>query len=296
MKIMKYISDFFHDRVDSDDLNSRIAHLRELLTSADAILIGAGAGFSAAAGLEYSGPRFTKNFSDFIAKYGVQDMYSATFYDYPTEEERWAYWARHVLVNRYGEDGIELHRTLYDLVADKPHFVITTNVDAIFAKAGFAEDRIFAVQGDYGFNQCSVGCHDTLYPNESLVRKMVADTKDCKVPTALVPRCPVCGGTMDVHVHKDQYFVQGAEWEQACERYNEFVEHALNNGSLLLLELGVGYNTPGIIRFPFERMAARYRHTNLVRMNRDNPEAELLTERFLPFTEDISMIFNQLKR
>jgi NAD-dependent SIR2 family protein deacetylase len=291
---MKSIRNFFHSSADSDELGKRIARLSELLNNADAILIGAGAGISAAAGLEYSGPRFTYNFSDFIARYGVQDMYSATFYDYPSEEERWAYWARHVLVNRYGEDGIELHRALYKLVADKPHFVITTNVDAIFAKAGFAEDRIFAVQGDYGLNQCSVGCHDTLYPNEDLVRKMVAETKDCKVPTILVPRCPVCGGTMDVHVHKDQYFVQGAEWEEACDRYNEFVKQSLQNGSLLLLELGVGYNTPSIIRYPFERIAAKFRHTNLVRMNRDYPETELTDERFLPFTEDISMIFNQL--
>jgi NAD-dependent SIR2 family protein deacetylase len=291
---MKSIKGCFHDSAAHDDLINRIECLRELLNDADAILIGAGAGFSAAAGLEYSGPRFTENFSDFIAKYGVQDMYSATFYDYPSEEARWAYWARHVLVNRYGEDGIELHRALYKLVAHKPHFVITTNVDAIFAKAGFAEDCIFAVQGDYGLNQCSVGCHDTLYPNEDLVRKMVAETKDCKVPTMLVPRCPVCGGPMDVHVHKDQYFVQGAEWEHACDRYNDFVEHALQHGSLLLLELGVGYNTPGIIRYPFERITARYRHTNLVRMNRDYPETELLKERFLPFIEDISMIFKQL--
>jgi NAD-dependent SIR2 family protein deacetylase len=295
MMIMKSIRDFFHNSADPDDLVKSIERLRELLTSADAILIGAGAGFSAAAGLEYSGPRFTNHFSDFITKYGVQDMYSATFYDYPSEEERWAYWARHILVNRYVKDGIELHRTLYELVADKPHFVITTNVDAIFAKAGFAEDSIFAVQGDYGLNQCSVGCHDTLYPNEDLVHKMIAETMDCKVPTVLVPRCPVCGGSMDVHVHKDQYFVQGAEWEQACDRYNAFVEQALRDGSLLLLELGVGYNTPGIIRFPFERIAARYRNTNLVRMNRDYPETELLKDRFLPFTEDISMIFNQLK-
>jgi NAD-dependent SIR2 family protein deacetylase len=295
MKIMKSIRDSFYDSVDSGELNSRIVRLRELLNDADAILIGAGAGFSSAAGLEYSGPRFTENFSDFIEKYGVQDMYSATFYDYPSEEERWAYWARHVLVNRYGLDGIKLHRTLYELVADKPHFVITTNVDAIFAKAGFEEERIFAVQGDYGLNQCSVGCHDTLYPNEDLVRKMVAETKNCKVPTTLVPRCPVCGGPMDVHVHKDKYFVQGAEWEQACDRYNEFVEQALRNGSLLLLEFGVGYNTPGIIRYPFERIAARYRNANLVRMNRDYPETELLKERYLPFTEDISMIFNHLK-
>jgi NAD-dependent SIR2 family protein deacetylase len=172
--------------------------------------------------------------------------------------------------------------------------VITTNVDAIFAKSGFAEDRIFAVQGDYGLNQCSVGCHDTLYPNEDLVRKMVAETKNCMVPTTLVPHCPVCSGTMDVHVHKDRYFVNGAEWEQACDRYNEFVEQALHNGSLLLLELGVGYNTPGIIRYPFERIAAQYRNTLLVRMNRDYPEADFLKERFLPFTEDISNIFKQL--
>jgi NAD-dependent SIR2 family protein deacetylase len=183
---------------------------------------------------------------------------------------------------------------LYELVAAKPHFVITTNVDAIFAKAGFEEDCIFAVQGDYGLNQCSVGCHDTLYPNEALVRQMVTETRDCRVPTALVPRCPVCGGTMDVHVHKDAYFVQGAEWQQACDRYNEFVERALQDGTLLLLELGVGYNTPGIIRYPFERIAARYSRTKLVRMNRDYPESELSKECFMAFTEDISMILNRL--
>jgi NAD-dependent SIR2 family protein deacetylase len=296
MTIMPFIRDFFNSK--SKELapfEERVGQLQALIQGADAILIGAGAGFSAAAGLEYSGSRFTNNFADFIEKYGVQDMYSATFYDYPSEEARWAYWARHILVNRYGDDGVELHRKLHELVANKPHFVITTNVDAIFAKAGFAEDRIFAVQGDYGFNQCAVGCHDTLYPNEELVRKMVAETKDCKVPTALVPRCPVCGGPMDVHVHKDQYFIQGAAWEQACDRYNAFVKQALDGGSLLLIELGVGYNTPGIIRYPFERIVAQYRNTNLVRMNRDYPESELLTSRFLPFTENISQIFAQLK-
>jgi NAD-dependent SIR2 family protein deacetylase len=291
---MKSITDFLRSKTDADSLDHRIDRLRELLRSTDAILIGAGAGFSSAAGLKYSGPRFTEQFTDFIERYGVQDMYSATFFDYPSEEERWAYWARHVILNRYESDGIELHHILYNLVADKPHFVITTNVDAIFAKAGFDEERIFAVQGDYGFNQCAVGCHDTLYPNEALVRRMVAETRDCKVPEALVPHCPMCGGPMDVHVHKDQYFVQGAEWNLACDRYNDFVEQALHNGSLLLLELGVGYNTPGIIRYPFERIAARYRRTHLVRMNRDYPESELLKERFLPFTENIPMIFKRL--
>jgi NAD-dependent SIR2 family protein deacetylase len=290
---MKSIRDFF--RKDADGLALRIDRLRQWLEEADAILIGAGAGFSAAAGLEYSGPRFTEQFSDFIERYGVQDMYSATFYDYPSEVERWAYWARHVLVNRYGTDGVALHRMLYELVADKPHFVVTTNVDAIFAKAGFEEERIFAVQGDYGLNQCSVGCHDTLYSNEALVRQMVAETRECRVPTALVPRCPVCGSPMDVHVHKDSYFVQGAEWQQACDRYNEFVEGALRDGSLLLLELGVGYNTPGIIRYPFERIAARYSRTQLVRMNRDYPDAELSVEHFLPFAEDIPMVLEQVR-
>lgn len=292
---MTSIRDFFNRRaVNQASLDERIEQFRGLIQSADAILIGAGAGFSAAAGLEYSGPRFTDNFSDFIDRYGVEDMYSATFYEYPSEEARWAYWARHILVNRYGKDGVELHRQLYNLVSGKPHFVITTNVDAIFAKAGFEEDSIFAVQGDYGFNQCSVGCHDTLYRNEELVRRMVKETKDCKIPTELVPHCPVCGGKMDVHVHKDQYFIQGAAWEQDSERYNEFLNQALRNGSLLLIELGVGYNTPGIIRYPFERITSRYRQVNLVRLNRDYPESEILNQRFVSFTEDISMIFNRL--
>jgi NAD-dependent SIR2 family protein deacetylase len=294
---MTSIRNFFNRQsVDRQSFDERIAQFRLLIQRADAVVIGAGAGFSAAAGLEYSGPRFTDNFSDFIEKYGVQDMYSATFFDYPSEEVRWAYWARHILVNRYGTDGVELHRRLFNLVSDKPHFVITTNVDAIFAKAGFDENCIFAVQGDYGFNQCAFGCHDTLYPNEDLVRQMVAKTCDCRVPTDLVPHCPVCGGPMDVYVHKDRYFIQTADWEAACDRYNRFVKQALQNSSLLLIELGVGYNTPGIIRYPFERLASQYRNVHLVRINRDYPESELMNNRFIPFAEDIPTIVNLLTK
>ena len=291
---MTFIKNFFSSKPsDKDSLEARIECLRRWIAQADYILIGAGAGLSAAAGQEYSGPRFTTQFADFIARYGVEDMYSATFYNYPSEEERWAYWARHILVNRYTDDGVELHRRLHELVAKKPHFVITTNVDALFAKAGFDEQKIFAVQGDYGYIQCAKGCHDTLYSNEERVRRMVAETKDCRIPTELVPHCPVCGGPMDVHVHKDEYFVQNKDWEMACDRYNDFVEQAVKDGSLLLIELGVGYNTPGIIRYPFERMAARYRRVRLVRMNRDYPDAELPLNRFLSFKEDIPWVLNK---
>jgi NAD-dependent SIR2 family protein deacetylase len=291
------IKEYFNRKnIKSETFDKRIEQFRSLIKSADAILIGSGAGFSSAAGLEYSGTRFTKQFSDFIDKYGVQDMYSATFYEYPTEEERWAYWARHILVNRYGSDGIELHRQLYNIVSDKPYFVITTNVDAIFAKAGFDERSIFAVQGDYGLNQCAIGCHKKLYNNEELIRQMVTETTECKIPSKLIPHCPVCGGPMDVHVHKDQYFIHDEDWEDACDRYNDFVEHALQTGSLLLIELGVGYNTPGIIRYPFERIASQYRCVNLVRMNRDYPESELLKDRFIAFNEDIATIFNRISK
>lgn len=272
---------------------SRLLRLRNALDNADYVVIGAGAGLSAAAGITYSGKRFTDNFKDFIARYGLTDMYSSAFYPFKTEEERWAYWARHIRMNRYDVPATELYRLLLHTVKEKDYFVITTNVDGQFEKSGFDKERIFAVQGDYAYLQCAHGCHDRLYYNEALVLEMSRQTKDCRIPPSLVPRCPVCGGKMDVHVRKDRYFVQDSQWYASYERYQDFMEKACG-GNTLLLELGVGYNTPTIIRFPFERLAARKRNVTLVRINKDYPDAQSQMTDLISFNESIHSILTNI--
>lgn len=222
-------------------------------------------------------------------------MYSAGFYPFATEEERWAYWARHIMVNRFDEPVALLYQALFNLVRDRDYFVITTNVEKQFAKAGFPEDRLFEVQGDYGFVQCARGCHDTLYPDEDLVLRMVSETQDLRIPANLVPRCPVCGGSMDVHVRKSAAFVQDAAWYAAAERYDRFVA-SCEGRATVLLEMGVGFNTPAIIRFPFERMVLdRPDEVTLVRFNRAELEgAEANRTRTIPFAEDMVRVLADL--
>ena len=239
-----------------------------LLRDADRVLVGAGAGLSAAAGLVYEGERFERNFAPFIAMYGLTDMYTAGFYPFPSEEARWAYWARHVWTNRHEPPALPLYQALWEYARDRDCFVVTTNVDGQFEKAGFPPERVFATQGDYGLNQCARGCHDTLYPNRALAAEMIAQTEDCLVPSALVPRCPVCGGPMAVHLRVDGHFVENVDWHAAQDRYLRFVED-MRGRPTVLLELGVGWNTPGIIRLPFEALA-RAVYAPLVRLNRDD--------------------------
>lgn len=258
-----------YSTTDASSLDERaLDQARDFLRSSTRILIGAGAGLSTAAGLRYSGERFTRNFAPFIARYGMTDMYSAGFYPFPTEEARWAYWARHIWVNRHEPPALPLYRALLEAVRDKDYFVITTNVDGQFAKAGFAPERLFATQGDYGLLQCAQACHDTLYPNRHLVEELLAQTHDCLVPSELVPRCPVCGGRMAVHLRVDGNFVENADWDAAQERYLTFVQ-GMREQPTLLLELGVGWNTPVIIRYPFETMASTL-GTPLIRINYDD--------------------------
>jgi NAD-dependent SIR2 family protein deacetylase len=197
----------------SDDLKTRINKARNLIKDADHILIGAGAGLSTAAGLLYSGERFTNNFQDFIAKYNFTDLYSSSFYPFKTQEEKWAYFSRHIKLNRFdAEVGIPYFELL-KLVETKNYFVLTTNVDALFHKAGFDKAKVFMVQGDYGKNQCAKGCHKILYDNEKLIKEMVLTQKDCMIPTALIPKCPVCGGDMAANLRGDEYFVEDEESE-----------------------------------------------------------------------------------
>lgn len=234
----------------TQNYSESIRRLRAALDNADAVLIGAGAGLSASAGFAYSGKRFRDNFSDFEKSYGFTDMYAGGFYPYDTLEEYWAYWSRYILVNRYSDPPKPVYDRLYELISAKDHFVLTTNVDHCFQKARFDKRRLFYTQGDYGLFQCSVPCHDKTYDNEMLVKRMATEQKNMRIPTELIPRCPVCGRPMTMNLRIDDTFVQDNGWNAACARYDAFVnEH--KRDKLLLLELGVGGNTPVIIKYPF---------------------------------------------
>lgn len=230
--------------------SSSIEGLKSALETADAILVGAGAGLSASAGLTYSGERFERYFSDFYRKYGISDMYSGGFYPFATLEEYWAWWSRHIFYNRYVDAPFPVYRELLSLVEGKDYFVLTTNVDHQFQRAGFDKQRLFYTQGDYGLWQCSKACHNRTYDNELLVRQMVARQRDMKIPTELVPHCPVCGAPLTMNLRCDDTFVQDRGWYAAAERYSNFVRQH-SHGKVLYLELGVGTNTPGIIKYPF---------------------------------------------
>jgi len=230
--------------------------LRDEIDTADAIIIGAGSGFSAAAGLAYAGERFDRKFPDFIAKYHFMDMYSATFYPYDSLEEYWAYMSRHIMLNRYTEDGGTVYQTILHLVKDKDYFVITTNVDHCFQKSGFSKHRIFYTQGDYGLWQCSEPCHKKTYDNEVAVHRMVAEQSDMRIPTNLIPHCPKCGKPMGMNLRCDNTFVEDEGWHLAANRYEEFIRRR-KNLHVLFLELGVGGNTPVIIKYPFWKMTSQ---------------------------------------
>lgn len=276
--------------------NKKLTKAKLLIEQADAILIGAGAGLSASAGLQYSGRKFEHDFQDFIHQYGMTDLYTSSFYPFETEEERWAYWAKHIYAARYEPTVLPLYEELLELVADKNYFVITTNVDAQFRKAGFSQDRLFEVQGDYGINQCQRACHNTLYDNESLIRQMIPTIENCRIPSRLVPACPHCGGKMDIHIRKDEYFIQDEIWHTAYKRYQNFVQSLGERKSAVLLELGVGFNTPTIIRYPFEWMASHNDNVTLIRINKSEPENFFTNDRkhSILFAEDARPVINSL--
>ena len=234
------------------DRKSELELLRAALDEADAVVVGAGAGLSTSAGLTYAGERFERLFGDFIERYGFTDMYTAGFYLFDTLEEQWAYWSRHIWCNRYEPAPKDTYAKLLALVCDKDFFVITTNVDHQFQKAGFPKGRLFYTQGDYGLWQCSEPCHQKTYDNYEAVKAMVERQRDMRVPSELVPRCPVCGRPMSMNLRADSTFVEDEGWHAAALRYQRFVER--HEGlRVLYLELGVGGNTPVIIKYPFWR-------------------------------------------
>ena len=254
--------DAYEDQIDRAAKNIR---------NTDCVIIGAGAGASTAAGIQYGGKRFTDNFAEFIKKYGeyyMTDMYAAGFYPYPSEEAKWGYWSKHALMNRFDPPALPLYTELYDIVKNKEYFVLTTNVDHQFYKAGFDEKRIFATQGDYGKIQCQKACHPKTYDAKDLFRKMDKARRDCLIPSELVPKCPVCGGNMAMNLRCDNYFVEDEAWHEAADRYAGFLEQHKDK-KVVLLELGVGFNTPIIIRFPFEKMVRENSSYSLIRLNMD---------------------------
>ena len=236
--------------------SEQIERLRTALKDCNAVVIGAGSGLSTAAGFTYTGERFEKYFSDFAKKYGIQDMYSGGFYPFPTKEELWAYWSRYIYINRYQDAPKPVYNDLLKLVADKDYFVITTNVDHCFQKAGFDKKRLFYTQGDYGLFQCSEPCCQETFDNESVIHEMVARQENMEIPTELLPVCPHCGNPMTMNLRSDDKFVEDEGWHRAAERYANFLR-TRSGQKILFLELGVGYNTPTIIKYPFWQMTSK---------------------------------------
>lgn len=236
------------------DCSVEIKRLRAALNAAGAVVIGAGAGLSTAAGFTYSGERFRQNFADFEEKYGFHDMYSGGFYPYETVEEFWAFWSRNIMLNRYTEPPGSVYGDLFALVKDKDYFVITTNVDHCFQKSGFDKKRLFYTQGDYGLFQCSGPCCNETFDNEKIIKQMYERQSGMKIPSELLPKCPHCGKPLTVNLRSDGKFVEDEGWHKAAGRYADFIR-TRKNTRVLYLELGVGYNTPVIIKYPFWQLA-----------------------------------------
>ena len=274
--------------------SEEIERLKSVLNDADAVVIGAGAGLSTAAGLTYSGERFEKYFSDFKEKYGIRDMYSGGFYPFDTLEEYWAWWSRHIFFNRYADAPKSVYDDLLRLVKDKDYFVITTNVDHCFQKAGFDKKRLFYTQGDYGLFQCSKPCHQETYDNEEIIRKMVQAQKDMRIPTEMIPYCPKCGRPMTVNLRCDDTFVQDEGWYRAKNCYEDFLRRH-KNLKVVFLELGVGMNTPVIIKYPFCNMTAGNSKATYVCINYGEAAApEAIEHQSICIDADIAVVLKDL--
>ena len=292
-------------------MNSKIMQLKEAIVRADAVIIGAGAGLSTSAGFTYSGERFEKYFSDFARKYRFSDMYSGGFHPYKTREEFWAFFSRNIWINRYMDPPKPVYKQLLDLVKDKDYFVLTTNVDHCFQKAGFDKRRLFYTQGDYGLFQCSKPCHQKTYDNAETIRKMVlsqgfeiaADgalvlpegTKPCmSVPRDLLPICPVCGRPMTMNLRSDDKFVEDEGWNEAADRYAAFLRDHQEKKTVFL-EAGAGWNTPSIVKFPFWRMTYDWPAATYACLNYGEANApEEIREKSICINGDVGMILNQV--
>lgn len=276
--------------------SQKIERLKNEIDTADAILIGAGSGLSTSAGLTYDGERFMKYFSDFHEKYGIRDIYSGGFYPFDSLEEYWAWWSRHIFYNRYAELPGKPYFDLLKLVKGKNYFVLTTNVDHQFQLAGFEKERLFYTQGDYGLWQCSTPCHQSTYDNEISVRQMIAEQSNMRIPSELIPYCPKCGRPMVMNLRSDNTFVQDQGWYAAAKRYESFLEN-YSNGHILFLELGVGGNTPVIIKYPFWRMTANNQKAVYACVNLNEAfTMRGLESRSIVLDTDIGVVLDNLRR
>ncbi len=278
----------------TESYSEKIARLNQAIANADSVVIGAGAGLSTAAGLSYSGKRFSDNFAEYIERYQLSDMYSAAFYNYKTPEQFWGYFSRHIYFNRYNQQLNSVFDNLKKLILEKDYFVLTTNVDHIFQKSGFSKERLFYTQGDYGLFQCSVPCQNKTYDNEDIIMKMIEQTNDLKVPTALLPHCPLCGAPLTTNLRKDSKFVEDSGWHSAYSRYERYIkEHA--DKKVLYLELGVGYNTPSIIKYPFWQFTHRNKDATFASLNIENGGVPSeIKDRAIEIEGDIAKILNDL--
>lgn len=270
-----------------------IEKLKKLINESEAIVIGAGAGLSSAAGFEYGGEFFKEHFPE-MYDLGYRDMYYAGFHHFESEESKWAYWSKHIYYCRY-QGAKQLYKDLLDIVKDKNYFVVTTNVDHQFQLAGFDKERLFYTQGDYGLFQCSLPCHNKTYDNKETILKMLKEQKNNLIPSTLVPKCPVCGGTMDTNLRADDRFVQDDGWYKSNQKYNEFIEKNKNK-KILFLELGVGFNTPVIIKYPFMKMTYQFYDAYYVTINKGyNVIPNEIKNKSLLIDDDISKVIELLK-
>ena len=266
--------------------------LKKLIDDADSIVIGAGAGLSSAAGFEYGGDFFKEHFKE-MYKLGYTDMYSAGFHHFESEEAKWAYWSKQIYYCRY-QGAKDLYKELFDIVKNKNYFVITTNVDHQFQLAGFSKNRLYYTQGDYGLFQCSKPCHNKTYDNEEQILKMVREQKNNLIPSSLVPKCPVCGRRMETNLRVDDRFVEDDGWHKAKDNYSKFLNDNKDK-KILFLELGVGFNTPGIIKIPFMQMTYQFKNANYVCINKgDNYVPSEIKDRSLVIDADISEVIKAL--
>ncbi len=280
----------------TEDSLEKMSKLKTLLASSDAIIIGAGAGLSASAGMQYSGKRFERLMPEFIKAYKLTDMYSAAFYPYPSSEEFWAYFSKHIYYNRYQQEVNSTYSDLLALVTGKNYFVITTNVDHLFQKSGFDKKRLFYTQGDYGLFQCSLPCHDATYDNKEVVFQMVKEQANLKIPSSLIPHCPRCNREMTTNLRKDSTFVQDEGWYLASNRYVDFI-NKYKEKKIVFLELGIGYNTPSIIKYPFWQMTLNNKDATYISINNNEIECpkEIKTQSIL-FQEDIHELLLALRQ
>ena len=299
-------------RRNEETYNEKIQRLGNVLEEADVVIIGAGAGLSTSAGFVYDGERFQKYFGDFKEKYGFRDMYSGGFYPYDTLEEHWAYWSRYIWINRYADAPKPVYDELLALVKDKDYFVLTTNVDHCFQKAGFDKERLFYTQGDYGLFQCSVPCHKETYDNAEIIRKMIeaqgyviAENGEInlpegivpkmEVPSELVPHCPKCGKPMSMNLRADDTFVEDGGWHKAAQRYSDFLRRH-QNMRVLFLEAAVGFNTPTIVKYSFCRMVYEWEDALYACLNYGEAFApDEIKKKSICINGDIGAILNQLQ-